>query len=799
VKCIHCHKNIDYDSLFCCYCGRKVNQNITIKSTTTNSKKTDSQVRYSIGRSSDNDIILNYPQISGKHAWLINDNKTWVIEDRGSTNKTYVNDRNFPIKRKLIQHCDQIFFGSFKISPQKLINMIPGTKEKNPPKEITLPQKKSIIGRDPQAHIPINQPQISWHHAEIDYLNGAFCIKDLDSTNGTFVNSKRIKQSEINYGDLISLGSFTFQISKQHIVVKKDQDGVRLDAKEISVNVIEKKTRQTKKIVNNISFTIYPSELVGLMGPSGAGKTTLMLALNGYKKPSQGQVFANNISLIGHYDCFRQRIGYVPQDDIIHHELTVKEALFYTAKLRLAKDLTEKEINNIIDNVLTELGLIDDKKQIDVRDVIIGSKEDKGISGGQRKRVNLAMELVNDPDLLFLDEPTSGLSTQDSIVVVDILKKLSNKGKTIIMTIHQPDIEIFKMMDNIMMISSGKMMYYGPSFPDALTFFNPDSNESDILSDAGSLFKGFEKKDEQTWNDLYVNSAYCKSYIKDRKNSTHSPSQEAKAPFDPTFDINQWWTLTCRFFLIKKKDTLNTIILFSQAPIIAILICLVYNDNEMKIIYSLFLLVISALWFGVSNSAREIVAEKAIFLRERMVNLKILPYYFSKFSIIGVLSILQCIILVTTIYWFLGFQGNIYLYFIYSCLGSFSGISIGLFISTVSKTQQAALAIVPIILIPMVILGGALVTVKNMNQSTRLLSYFVPSRWVYEMLIKVEDHTLKKVKNLDSSENSNIFITYNDRLFGTYGFDICTIIPVVLIFIGIFVSLTIFILYHRRP
>jgi len=206
------------------------------------------------------------------------------------------------------------------------------------------------------------------------------------------------------------------------------------------------------------------------MGPAGSGKTTLLKALNGYTPPASGKVLFNGANLYRYYDLFRQQMGYVPQDDIVHPELTVREALYFSAKLRT--DLSDAEIEKRIDSLLDELGIRDKKNSR------IGSPERKVLSGGQRKRVNIAMELITDTPVLFLDEPTSGLSSYDAEGVIELLKRLARDGKTIITTIHQPSINIFRKFDDLIMISRdsggpGAMAYFGPAFPDSIQFFRP--------------------------------------------------------------------------------------------------------------------------------------------------------------------------------------------------------------------------------------------------------------------------------------------------------------------------------------
>ena len=327
-----------------------------------------------------------------------------------------------------------------------------------------------VLGRDPQCDHVLDYPMVSWRHARITRDGASLFVEDLNSSNGTFVNGERIRErTAVKPGDVVGLGSYRFLLGTDGNFRQRDYRGdLTVEARGICVDAVG------RRLLEEVSLTIYPSEFVGLMGPSGAGKSTLMNVLNGYSPPRSGQVLINGRSLYRHFDEFRGLIGFVPQDDIIHSELTVREALFYSARLRLPKDFTNRDIHKRIDDVLAQLGLSG------IDDVLIGSPTRKGISGGQRKRVNLAMELLTDPSVLFLDEPTSGLSSEDTLIVMQVLRKLADSGKTILLTIHQPSLEAFSKLDNVVVVGkdagssdAGRLAFYGPAYPDSIQFFNP--------------------------------------------------------------------------------------------------------------------------------------------------------------------------------------------------------------------------------------------------------------------------------------------------------------------------------------
>ena len=340
-------------------------------------------------------------------------------------------------------------------------------------------------------------------------------------------------------------------------------------------------------------------------------------------------------------------MGYVPQDDIVHAQLKVREALYFSAKLRT--DLTDAEINQRIDKVLNSLGISDKK------DTLIGSPEKKVLSGGQRKRVNIAMELINETPVIFLDEPTSGLSSYDAEGVIRLLKQLAAEGKTIITTIHQPSLEIFQQFDNLIMISRdrgghGALAYFGPAHPDSIEFFDPEgarkarSQPGKDLSPEMLLFQAFRRSRLRQWAQTYDHSTLKKQFVADRSGKIPSTPSESSKTAVRGIGFGQWMTLVRRNLILKTRDKVQGIILLIQAPIFAILVGGVFlhlrepggglspaeTQHQWQVLGGQivgieFLMVIAAIWFGCNNVARDIVGEWSVYQRERMVSLK-LPF-----------------------------------------------------------------------------------------------------------------------------------------------------------------------------
>ncbi len=737
-------------------------------------------LRLRIGRAPDNDLVISAPQVSAYHAEVWQEQGQWRLRDLGSTNGTFLNQR----EERLTPHTphplglsDILFLGSYRLP---LSRVIEHRAERNEQKSIVLSAHKErlTLGRAPENDIVLDSPTVSRHHAELVRQHQGWVLRDLHSANGTFVNGERITERPINTDEPISLGSYVIRIDPEAGRVHREYQGeIMLCAEGISVTVPDTRAPgHALTILDDVSFTAYPTEVIGIMGPSGAGKTTLLMALNGYLLPTRGQSLINNLDLYRHYNSFRGNIGYVPQDDIIHKELTVYESLYYTARLRLPPDTGKDEIVQRIDAILDELGIAD------ARDVIIGSPLVKGISGGQRKRVNLAQELLTQPSLLFLDEPTSGLASSDTRSVMALLRRLANAGRSVILTIHQPSLEVYQDMDNVLYLARGKLVYYGPAFPDAITFFNPqldpDSPEGrQALSTPDSAMaplaadnvgpEALTKLDHR--REHYRASKYHRAYVEERRDgqSTVQLRASQKEKLERRFGLRQWWTLTCRNTLIKRKDRTNLLILLLQAPIIGIIIAAVFGFANTQVpspndtlspffdfmgnhaqegvhAAAIFMLVASAVWFGTSNSAREIVAELAIYRRERMVNLKIPSYVLAKFAVLAALSLIQCAVLLGIVHPLIGLSGPFPLMLLLLTLCAWAGLGIGLSLSAMVRSTEAAVALVPLLLIPQLVLGGLIVPLADFDDgiapaTVRTVSGLMVARWAFEALLHTED------------------------------------------------------------
>jgi ABC-type multidrug transport system ATPase subunit/pSer/pThr/pTyr-binding forkhead associated (FHA) protein len=701
-----------------------------------------------IGRSPESDVVLDFPMISWDHARITERDGDTILEDLNSRNGTAINNIQNRIQQARIRPGDEVYLGSFKIPAARLLLNQHTAIGEAAFKRVEFSGNSMIIGRDPGCDQVLDYPMISWHHARLTRTPQGIFVEDMGSRNGTFVNGSRISgKVRVEPGQEIGLGSFRFQLREGNALERREYHGnVSIEAEGVTVNAPD-----GHRLLDPISMTVYPSELVALMGPAGAGKTTFLKALNGYSPPAQGRVLFNGADLYQYYDRFRLQMGYVPQDDIVHSQLTVREALYFSTKLRT--DLSDEEIEKRIDNILDELGIHDKKNSL------IGSPEKKVLSGGQRKRVNIAMELISDTPVLFLDEPTSGLSSYDAEGVVELLKRLSGEGKTIITTIHQPSTAVFKRFDDLIMIcrdpgSTGALAFFGPAYPDSIQFFDSQGaseSRSDKELSPEMLLDGLARAKTPEWCNRFAQSRYRKQFVEDRAGKTPSGQSGGDTAPARAFNLTQWLTLVRRNGILKVRDRMQFIILLLQAPLFAVLIALVFGKLDLnadhypavlgdphlgdlgkRILGIQFLMAVAAIWFGCNNAARDIVGEWTVFQRERMVNLKLPSYVFSKFAILFALCAFQCLLLLGIVSRVCNLQGDFLQTAIILLAASLVGAALGLAISSRSNTTESAIAMLPVVLLPIIALSGGARPVYQMPDQAQYISNIFPSRWAFE-------------------------------------------------------------------
>jgi ABC transport system ATP-binding/permease protein len=688
--------------------------------------------------------------------------------------------------------------------------------------ELQLDQLQSnvvSVGRTPDNQIIVNHPQVSSKHAQIVMADGQLFLEDRGSANGTYVRGQRLPPGQrvaVANGEKVFVGPMPLVIhiadSRIDVIVEDQANWAgkplyEIEAWDLYLAVPDRDDRsQVKVLLDHVSFKALPGDMIALMGPSGAGKTTLLLALNGYLPPTSGQVRINGEDLYTIYDALRGSIGYVPQDDIVHPELTVFEAVKYSARFRLPPDYSEDEIDRRVDETLRDLGLEG------VRNLQIGKPEKKVLSGGQRKRVNIALELVTDPVILFLDEPTSGLAADDTTTLISLLAELTKKtGKTIVMTIHQPAKDEFEKFNLCFIMGYGGIpTYFGPTGDPAYSFFasirkraggnQPHQRIDKRIDNPRDMFDMLQVRERLVLDEMKRSNPQAVRGIA-RTDASRGWRTDFFRPDNPVYQsmysgrraigtvpaarglphradvavLRQLGLLLSRYWKVKLRDRMGTAIMFLQAPIIGVLLWLVFGGQTAGVPYwclgalqelskkndmgqasttnllasmqpttdhtaAMFFVVVSCVWFGTSNAAREIVTERSIYLRERMVNLRLLNYVLSKYLLLSFFCVLQCAMLLGIVFYTLSFNGGPMAFLVE--LGNLIALAmnataLGLCVSTMVSSAEAAMALTPIALIPQVVLGGLMVPMTT-NPNLRLLMYVMPSRWGFEGAIANE-------------------------------------------------------------
>jgi ABC transport system ATP-binding/permease protein len=698
-----------------------------------------------IGVAESCDIRIQSAYVSGNHCRLERVDGQWFLEDLNSTNGTYVNGIRLN-GRSAVSAADRITLGHSVQMPWPSTDT-PGVSSRSPTVVPLLDSGKPIvIGRAASCNVVLNFPMISSRHATIERTNGGWAVRDLGSTNGTFVEGRRVHDvAVLRPGEVISLGSYQLLLSADGRTLSSEEPHGHsaLEAKHVSIAVAG------RELVRDVSMVVRAGELVGVMGNSGVGKSTLLSAFVGYHRPSSGQVAVSGLELYARIEELRGQIGYVPQDDIMHAELTVRQALWYSARLRLPRDYSNEEIGDRITAVLHQLGLEG------VGNTRIGSPERRGISGGERKRVNVAMELVTDPQLLVLDEPTSGLSSVDALSLIRVLRALAADGRSVVLTIHQPSIDMLKLMDGLAVLakdntsnSAGELVWYGRAYPDAGQFFEPGVERPD----AEAVLRGLDSRQVSEWQRAYrATEAYRRWGLARCSPEVAVPVATSARRSTVADGMTQLLVLTRRMLSIRLSDPWGTLVLLAQAPVIALLVVAVFGakvskpldeatwrDVSSAIASTTFLMGLAAIWFGCANASREIVGERAIFRRERMVGMSLYSYLAAKVLVLGSLCAVQCVLLMFVVERGAGLHASYVSVVPILFLAANVAVAIGLCISSIVRSGEAAAAILPLVVLPMVILGGILLPLKELPAAAAVLADAMPSRWAFEKLVTSE-------------------------------------------------------------
>lgn len=752
----------------------------------------DPSRRYTLGRDPQGDIVFEDARVSWRHATVGFDGRGWVLEDHGSTNGTFV--RGQRVQQVEIGPGSAVHLGNATDGPRLSLSAAaaavaaqganagwaqqppvaqqqaapadwqqahaqaqppapsiphqqqggPGVGAGAPPvhgdRSPTTFHQFSLgrvmrIGRALENDLVVSDLQVSRHHAEFHATpDGRMEIRDLGSHNGTYVNGQPIPKggsATLGPSDIVGVGHSTFRIVGDRLEEFVDTGEVSFSARHLTVTV-----DGGKQILKDVSFGVPEKSLIAVIGPSGSGKSTLLKALTGYRPADQGEVLYDNRNLYKQFAELRQRIGLVPQDDILHKELSVKKALKYAAKLRFPADTTAAERDARIDEVLREL-------KLDIHK----DKKVTSLSGGQRKRVSVALELLTKPSLIFLDEPTSGLDPGMDRDVMQLLRGLADDGRTVLVVTHS--VAELAICDKLLVMApGGSVAYFGPP-EEALNFFGYDS--------WADVFSAFENYRDYDWAGRWKGSQHYQMYAADidsvAAQSVPMPPPQAMKPPKPQGWGSQLLTLVRRYVSVIASDKgflALTVILPAVLGAVSLLI-----DHDRGLLVNpginpktgthvpngtattvLLILAVGACFAGAANSVRELIKERVIYERERATGLSRSAYLMSKVVVLGVVTVLQGLLVGV-----IGFSsreipekglvlGNgtlLELCLPIMALG-FTSMMFGLVISSLVKTAEKTMPLLVMFAIIQVVFTGCLFTLHG-TLGVNEFSYLMPSRW----------------------------------------------------------------------
>ncbi|MEU7059545.1 FHA domain-containing protein [Streptomyces sp. NPDC046197] len=686
---------------------------------------------YHLGRDPLSDIVLDDARVSWHHAVLRPEEGHWTLRDDGSTNGTYADGRR--IREWGVGPGSVIRFGNPADGPRAVLV---GPAEPSPerPSAVSrpgltgtfrqpttvrpLPTRAVRVGRAEDNDLVVDDLVVSRHHAELRaHPDGTYEIVDLGSHNGTFLDGQPVTRARIGPGDIVGIGHSAFCLVGDQLQEYVDTGEVSLDVQDLTVAVDQGR----RTLLDHVSFPVGEKCLLAVVGPSGAGKSTLLNALTGQRPADHGTVLCDGRDLYHDYAELRQRIGLVPQDDILHAQLTVRSALCYAAELRFPEDTARAERLARVEEVMRELGLEERAEQ-----------PVHTLSGGQRKRVSVALELLTKPSLLFLDEPTSGLDPGMDRSVMHMLRGLADDGRTVVVVTHS--VLSLDVCDRLLVLApGGRIAYYGPP-GDALAFFG--------FTQWPEAFEAFERDGERDWAAEYRASPLHRRYVADasvQPRLAGAGPAARSAPPRPRSWGAQLGTLVRRY----------TAVLSADRTFLAIMIALPFVMGAMAralvgpaltagtAMAALLILCVGAVLTGAANAVRELVKERVIYQRERAVGLPRTAYLMSKVVVLGTITVLQAVVLtlVALLGVNLGAPGGQGVFLpplaeitVTVALLAFTAMTLGLLVSALVRKEEVTMPLLVLLAIVQVVFGGALLPLHGVP-GLEQLSWLVPSRW----------------------------------------------------------------------
>lgn len=701
-----------------------------------------------IGRANDNNIVIPSKVVSRYHARLMQDDGGYMLVVLPEASNPVLHEGRPLSQPQRLNHGDKLRVGG--LDPGLMVTMT-----YNSPTEAILDgESKSIdfgtktlitIGRDPENDVVLDSPNVSRFNSQIERVGQRYRVSDLRSSNGTFVNGQEITEATwLQPDDAVRIGTYRFVMGQDQLAQYDESKGLRVEA--IGLN---KWVRKDLNILQDISLVFQPREFVVVVGQSGGGKSTLVDAIAGYRPATDGKVLVNDLNVYENFDAIRNDIGFVPQKDIIHMELTVFQALDYAAQLRMPPDTTKEERYKRIDEVLADLDLAHR------RDVQIS-----GLSGGQQKRVSIGVELLTKPGLFFLDEPTSGLDPGTETALMQLMRRLADQGRTIVLITHAT--KNVMLADKVVFLArGGYLAWFGP--PDeALAYFDSYRSERERrardmeFDEIYSILDDRNTGSAEDWANRYRQHVAYQKYIQaplsEQNLAPPSVSQTMTSAVaagpkrkKQVGGLRQFFILSSRNLKILTRDRFSLGLMLAAPPLVSLLdvvLSLVLNKAPFdfvtgklpEVMITLFLLSVYGVMVGGLAQMREIVKEQDIYKRERLVNLRLLPYILSKVWVAVLLAVYGAV--VYTVVHFLAFDmpggAAEFVYMLVSLgLATMAGMMLGLLASAMSPNANAAPLIVVLLMLPQIVLGGALVPLPPAVTTP------ISTRWAFQAFMAV--------------------------------------------------------------
>ncbi len=715
-----------------------------------------------IGRDPSSDVVVDHRLVSRRHAAVVATAEGWIVRDLGSHNGTFAGSSRVT-----------------EIAVPASLNLRLGSPDDGAPVDLALEDRaeppaagapanrsaarhpvtiyevataRTRIGRAPDNDIVLGDDlRVSRYHAEIHcFDSGSWSISDLDSHNGTFVNGARAGRCQLREGDIVSVGNHVFRFAAGNLVERAEDEEASLQVAGLSAW-----SDSGTQLLDDVSFSLGPASLLAVVGPSGVGKTSLVNALTGFRPAADGAVFFAGRDLYGSYEDLRRRMGYVPQDDIVHTDLGARQALLFAARLRFPADVDATEREARVDEVLAELGL---SQRSDLRI--------SRLSGGQRKRVSVGLELLTRPALLICDEPTSGLDPGNEEHVMRLLRQLADGGRIVVVVTHST--QSLDLADRVLYLApGGRVAYYGT--PKEATAYFARERAGDAPA---QVFRSLEEEPDRDWHgrfradtayDEHVRRPLAAAEIERGLGAARRP-----LPARPELGwARQVAVLAHRQIALIRNDRRTLVMLAAQAPLFGLIDLLLFPSDSMSTSRGPFaallvwLLVMGATWLGMSNTVREIVKEHHVYRRERSVGLSVGAYVTSKAVVFGGIAVVQAVVLFVVGMMrqslppsdpehvvaslrqavpqaFAGLSPFTHGAVLSSpglelavdvVLSALAATTLGLLISATVRTSDQSLVVLPVVLVAEMALSMPLLIMQNPNPAINVLGVLSSTQW----------------------------------------------------------------------